>query len=60
MTLAPDVFPVSDMEDFASYLGLDGIDADIFYESYYRLNVDDEWDDDEYREEDKYANYERA
>jgi len=46
-------FPVSDVEDFASYLGLDGTDADMFYESVYGLNTDD-WDwDDEYREEDK-------
>ena len=60
MTLSPDVFPVTDLEDFASYLGLDGMDADIFYESYYNLNIDDEWDDDEYREENKFVNYETA
>ena len=61
MTLAPDVFPISDVEDFASYLGLDGTDADMFYESYYNLNIEDwDWDDDEYREDDKFANYERA
>ena len=60
MTHSHDVFPISDVEDFASYLGLDGTDADMFYESYYRLNIDDEWDDDEYREENKYGNYETA
>ncbi len=27
--------------DFAEYLGLDGVDADLFYESYYDLNSDD-------------------
>ena len=37
------VFPITDVEDFASYLGLDGTDADMFYESYYNINVDDEW-----------------
>lgn len=57
MVAPPDVFPVTDVEDFASYLGLDGTDADMFYESYYQLNVDDEWLEDEYREEDKYKDY---
>ncbi len=27
--------------DFAEHLGLDGIDADLFYESYYGLNGDE-------------------
>ncbi len=36
-----EAFPVSDIEDFASHLGLDGTDADMFYESYYNLNIDD-------------------
>tara|TARA_B100000427_G_C15366067_1_gene532155 strand:- start:626 stop:766 length:141 start_codon:yes stop_codon:yes gene_type:complete len=36
-----------DIEDFAEYLGLKGIDADSFYESYYQLNKTDyeEYDD---------------
>ena len=44
--LSPSYFPSSeDMENFASdYLGLAGIDADMFYESYYNLNKDDEMD----------------
>lgn len=57
MTHSPDVFPVTDVEDFASYLGLDGMDADMFYESYYQLNVDDEYEEDEYREETHYQTY---
>ena len=57
MTLAPNIFNNSDVEDFASYLGLDGTDADMFYESYYNLNIDDEYLDDDYREEDKYSKY---
>ena len=41
-------FPVSDVEDFASYLGLDGTDADMFYELMYSLTPDDwTWDDEE-------------
>jgi len=58
MTLAPDVFPVTDVEDFASYLGLDGMDADMFYESIYGLEGEweYEWDDD-YREEDRIITY---
>ena len=47
-----EAFPVTDVEDFASYLGLDGSDADMFYESYYMLNVNEEWtwewDDEDY------------
>ena len=38
----------SDIEDFAAYMGLNGIDSDMFYEQYYHLNVDDE--DEEYME----------
>ena len=49
MTHESSVFPVSDVEDFASHFGLTGIDADMFYESYYNLNPED-WDEDEYRE----------
>jgi len=29
-----------DLEKFAGYLGLDGIDSDLFYESYYKLTRD--------------------
>ena len=41
-----------DMEDFAQdYLGLTGVDADMYYESYYQLNTDDEYDEDCVRED---------
>jgi len=30
-----------DIIKFAEYLGLSGIDADVFYESYYNLNNDE-------------------
>ena len=33
----------SDLESFAQYLGFNGSDSDLFYESYYNLN--DEYDD---------------
>ena len=34
-----------DLELFAEHLGLDGIDADLFYESYYQLKTtDDDWE----------------
>ena len=33
--------PMSDFDSFAEYLGLDGIDADMFYEAYYDLDRDD-------------------
>ena len=36
-------FPVSDIEEFAKYLGLNGSDADLFYECHYNLN--EEYDD---------------
>ena len=39
-------FPVKDIEEFANYLGLDGTDADLFYECHY--NMVDEYDDYEY------------
>ena len=29
-----------DFESFASYLGLDGIDVDLFYEVYYDMDPD--------------------
>lgn len=37
-------FKNSDLEKFAEYLGLDGIDSDVFYESYYQLGSQ-EYDD---------------
>ena len=41
-----------DMEDFAQdYLGLSGVDADMYYESYYQLNTNDEYDDEFLRED---------
>lgn len=39
-------FPVKDIEEFANYLGLDGTDADLFYECHY--NMVDEYDDYDY------------
>jgi len=35
-------FNNSDLEEFSSYLGFEGIDADVFYESYYNLVEDQE------------------
>jgi len=37
-----EAFPVTDVEDFAFYLGLDGTDADMFYEMIYGL--EGEWE----------------
>ena len=41
----PHAFPMyldnTDLEGFASYLGLTGIDTDTFYEAYYQLSCDD-------------------
>ena len=55
MTLSPqDFLSNDDMENFASFLGLEGIDSDMFYESYFNLNVDDEYVEDEYREDHKH------
>ena len=45
-----------DMEDFAQdYLGLSGIDSDLYYESYYKLNDQsgDGYDDEEYSRQDE-------
>ncbi len=30
-------FQNSDLEEFAEYLGIDGLDFDVFYETYYEL-----------------------
>ena len=50
MALSPDQFlSNTDMEKFASeFLGLSGVDADMYYEAYYQMNTDDEYDDEEY------------
>ena len=32
----------SDIEAWAEYMGLKGVDSDMFYEQYYQLNIDDE------------------
>ena len=50
MALSPShLLSTRDMEDFAQdFLGLSGIDADLYYETYYRLNPDDQYDDEEY------------
>ena len=40
----PDAFPVTGVEDFASYLGLDGTDADMLYEMMYDIEGW-EWED---------------
>ena len=44
MTLEPSVFPVTDVEDFANHLGLDGTDADMFYEMMYNIDGE-EWEE---------------
>ena len=43
MALSPSSIPsVSDMEDFAKdFLGLNGVDVDLFYESYYNIENED-------------------
>ncbi len=33
---------MDDFENFASYLGFNGIDSDMFYEAYYELDSSDE------------------
>jgi len=52
MALNPSSIPsVLDMENFAKeFLGLEGTDVDLFYESYYNLN-NEEYEEDEYRDE---------
>jgi len=57
MALSPSHLLTSqDMEDFAQdYLGLSGIDSDLYYESYYQLNQEDPdgYDDEEYARSDE-------
>ena len=50
MALSPShLLSARDMEDFAQdFLGLSGIDADMYYESYYHLNTEDLYEDEEY------------
>ena len=51
MALSPShLLSAQDMEDFAQdYLGLSGIDADMYYESYYQLdNNGEQYEDEEY------------
>ncbi len=39
-----DMFNASDVESFASHLGLSGSDADLFYEQYYNLSeTEEDW-----------------
>ena len=50
MALSPSSIPsVADMENFAKdYLGLDGTDVDLFYESYYQIENEESersWDE---------------
>ena len=49
--LSPSYFPsVEDMEEFASdYLGLNGTDTDMYYESCNNLNDNDQYFEEEYR-----------
>jgi len=35
-------FLVEDLEKFAEYMGFNGIDSDLFYESYYKINEEGE------------------
>ena len=52
MALSPShLLSVQDMEDFAQdYLGLSGIDADMYYESYYQIdNNGEQYEDEEYQ-----------
>ena len=35
---SPASLPMDDLEKFAEYLGLKGIDSDLFYESYYGID----------------------
>ncbi len=32
---------MSDFDSFAEYLGLDGVDADMFYEAYYDISPEE-------------------
>jgi hypothetical protein len=52
MSLPPSSIPsIADMEDFAKeYLGLEGTDFDLYYESYY--NIDNRSSEDELNQTD--------
>ena len=46
-----DILTTEDLEDFArDYLGLTGVDADMYYESYYNLD-NNGYEEEEYRDE---------
>jgi hypothetical protein len=51
MALSPaHLLSAQDMEDFAQdFLGLQGTDADMYYESYYQMNPNDEYEDEDYK-----------
>lgn len=57
MSLSHSDFLTDDINDFAEFLGLDGIDGDLFYETYYHLNINDYYDEDDYRETNKFECY---
>ena len=40
MALSKSDFLNEDISDFAQFLGLDGIDEDLFYESYYEMETE--------------------
>lgn len=42
LTMTHPKFPVEDLEKFAEYMGLNGIDSDLFYETYYKMNKEDD------------------
>ena len=50
MALSPaNLLSAQDMENFAQdFLGLQGTDADMYYEAYYQINTDDEYEDEDY------------
>ncbi len=37
--------PNDEFDEYANYLGLTGIDIDVFYESYYQMNADEDYTD---------------
>ena len=37
-------FQTSDIEGFAEYLGFEGVDTDLYYESYYQMGEYDDYD----------------
>ena len=53
MSLSPSqLLSNDDMEQFAlDFLGLSGVDADMYYESYYEMDVEHVYEEEEYRDE---------